>query len=105
MQVMHIHHIQILIFIFWLNKRKIDNCPNLIDDYLKDKKQLWSLTHDITILGHDVEVYAQDIKEPVPPDQGAYSLNNDQWITEPKHQEVNLDDQVLKRRSTNILKN
>ena len=81
-----------------VDKRKIDNCPNLIDDYLKDKKQLWSLTHDITILGHDVEVYAQDIKEPVPPDQGAYSLNNDQWITEPKHQEVNLDDPSIEKK-------
>ena len=81
-----------------VDKRKIDNCPNLIADYLKDKKQLWSLTHDITILGHDVEVYAQDIKEPVPPDQGAYSLNNDQWITEPKHQEVNLDDPSIEKK-------
>jgi hypothetical protein len=81
-----------------VDKRKIDNCPNLIDDYLKDKKQLWSLTHDITILGHDVEVYAQDIKEPVPPDQGAYSLNNDQWITEPKHQEVNLNDPSIEKK-------
>lgn len=81
-----------------VDKRKIDNCPNLIDDYLKDKKQLWSLTHDITILGHDVEVYAQDIKEPVPPDQGSYSLNNDQWITEPKHQEVNLDDPSIEKK-------
>jgi hypothetical protein len=81
-----------------VDKRKIDNCPNLIDDYLKDKKQLWSLTHDITILGHDVEVYAQDIKEPVPPDQGVYSLNNDQWITEPKHQEVNLNDPSIEKK-------
>jgi hypothetical protein len=81
-----------------VDKRKIDNCPNLIDDYLKDKKQLWSLTHDITILGHDVEVYAQDIKEPVPPDQGAYSLTNDQWITEPKQQQVNLDDPSIEKK-------
>jgi len=81
-----------------VDKRKIDNCPNLIADSLKDKKQLWSLTHDITILGHDVEVYAQDIKEPVPPDQGAYSLTNDQWITEPKQQEVNLDDPSIEKK-------
>ena len=81
-----------------VDKRKIDNCPNLIDDYLKDKKQLWSLTHDITILGHDVEVYAQDIKEPVPPDQGAYSLTKDQWITEPKQQDVNLDDPSIEKK-------
>jgi hypothetical protein len=74
-----------------VDKRKIDNCPDLIDDYLKDKKQLWSLTHDISILGHDVEIYAQDINEPVPPDQGAYSLTNDEWITQPQHQEFDVD--------------
>jgi hypothetical protein len=39
---------------------EIPNCPDFIDDYLKDKKQLWSLTHDIKIHGHDVEVYAQE---------------------------------------------
>jgi hypothetical protein len=81
-----------------VDKRKIDNCPNLIDDYLKDKKQLWSLTHDISILGHDVEIYAQDIKEAVPPDQGAYSVLNDQWITEPKHQDVDLNDPSIEKK-------
>jgi hypothetical protein len=74
-----------------VDKSKIDDCPDLIDDYLKDKKQLWSLTHDIKILGHDVEIYAQDKDEPTPSDQGAYSLTKDEWLTKPAHVEFDID--------------
>lgn len=81
-----------------VDKSKIDNCPDLIDDYLKDKKQLWSLTHDISILGHDVEVYAQDINEPTPPDQGSYSLTKDEWITEPLHKEFDIDNEHVMKK-------
>ena len=48
----------------------IPNCPDFIDDYLKDKKQLWSLTHDIQIHGNDVEIYAQDMNDDYAKDQG-----------------------------------
>jgi hypothetical protein len=81
-----------------VDKAEIDNCPDLIDDYLKDKKQLWSLTHDISILGHDVEVYAQDVDEPTPSDQGSYSLTHDAWITEPQHKEVDVDMMAVKKK-------
>jgi len=69
----------------------IPNCPDFIDDYLKDKKQLWSLTHDIKIHGNDVEIYAQDMNDDYAKDQGVFSVTNNQWIAEPVHQEVNLD--------------
>jgi len=69
----------------------IPNCPDFIDDYLKDKKQLWSLTHDITIHGNDVEIYAQDMNDGFSKDQGVYSLTKNQWLSEPVYQEVNLN--------------
>lgn len=77
---------------------EIPNCPDFIDDYLKDKKQLWALTHDIKIHGHDVEIYAQDMNDGFPEDQGVYSLTKDEWIAEPIQKEVNLDDpHILKK--------
>ena len=39
-------------------------CQGLIDDYLQSKKQLWALTHDITVKGQPVELYAQDYRDP-----------------------------------------
>jgi hypothetical protein len=70
---------------------EIPNCPDFIDDYLKDKKQLWSLTHDIKIYGNDVEIYAQDMNDGFAKDQGVFSLTNNNWIAEPVNQEINLD--------------
>lgn len=78
-----------------VDKEKIADCPEILDEYLKDKKQLWTHSHDIKIYGYDVEVYAQDISEQVPANQGSYSLLSDSWINEPKQEEVNLDDPEL----------
>jgi hypothetical protein len=81
-----------------VDKREIANCPDLIDDYLKDKKQLWALTHKIKIYGHDVELYAQDIRESTPSNQGVFSLQKSNWIKKPAHTQVNLSDpSILKK--------
>lgn len=78
-----------------VDKEKIADCPEILDEYLKDKKQLWSHSHDIKIYDYDVEVYAQDIDEQVPSNQGSYSLVSNEWINEPKQEEVDLDSPEL----------
>jgi len=78
-----------------VDKTQIANCPELLDDYLRDKKQLWALMHDIKIYAHPVELYAQDINDPLPAGQGVYSLLNGKWIKEPQKQQVNLTDPLL----------
>ena len=88
-----------------VDKNKIADCEKTIfDDYLKDKKALWALNHNITIKGYDVEIYAQDIHEPTPSEQGVYSLKSDKWIKEPKKTKLNLNDPYLKKK-INHLKN
>ena len=42
-----------------LDKSQV-KCDGLVDDYLLSKKQLWALTHDITVKGQPVELYGQD---------------------------------------------
>lgn len=81
-----------------VSKEDIADCPDLIDDYLRDKKQLWSLTHDIKIYGHDVELYAQDRRDPVPSGQGVFSLTNSFWIRRPSYEEVDLSDPNITRK-------
>lgn len=77
---------------------QMPDCKDLLDDYLKDKKQLWSLSHDISIYGHDVELYAQDINSEFPMNQGVYSLTQDAWIMPPTQVKVDLDNPDIQRK-------
>ena len=78
-----------------IDKNKFPECEGLLDEYLKDKKQLWSLVHNIKVLGHDVELYAQDVNEDTPSDQGVFSLKNNNWIKEPVMKNLNLDNKLI----------
>jgi len=80
-----------------VNKDKLD-CKNFIDDYILDKKNLWSANHDIKIKGYPVELFAQDIEQPTPADQGVYSLLNNSWITKPKKEFVDVKSKSFKSK-------
>jgi vacuolar-type H+-ATPase subunit I/STV1 len=71
-----------------VNREDLADCPDLLDDYLQNKKQLWALVHDITIYGHDVELYAQDNQTAYPKKQGVYSVKDKSWIAQPKFEAV-----------------
>jgi len=71
-----------------VDKDRID-CEGLLDDYLQSKKQLWALTHDITVKGQPVELYAQDYKDPFRKGQGIYSLQDHKWLQEPTKYAIN----------------
>ena len=86
-----------------VDKDKIANCPELLDDYLRDKKQLWALMHDIKIYAHPVELYAQDISDPLPEGQGVYSILNRTWVKEPQRQKVNLGDPLLLKKVRDMM--
>ena len=64
-------------------------CQGLIDDYHQSKKQLWALTHDITVKGQPVELYAQDYRDPFRQGQGVYSLRTNRWLQEPERVKFN----------------
>jgi hypothetical protein len=81
-----------------VDMEKLPECEGLLDEYLRGKKQLWSLVHDISIYGHDVELYAQDKETPYTKDQGVYSIKNDQWIVQPTRKEVDLNDPLIKQK-------
>jgi hypothetical protein len=81
-----------------IDSEKIDDCPDFFEDYMKDKRELWSLTHDITIYGNDVEVSAQDVSHPYPKDQGVYSLLKDKWITPPSKTQIDPDDPQVSKK-------
>jgi hypothetical protein len=75
-----------------VDTNEIADCPDFIEDYFEDKKDLWSAKHDIKIYGHPVEIYAQDIDNKFPEGQGIFSLTKNEWIAKPINQNLNLND-------------
>lgn len=67
-----------------VDKSLISKDNPLLDDYLQDKKQMWTMAHKITILGYGLEPYAQDISVEYPKQQGVYSLTKDEWLAKPE---------------------
>lgn len=55
----------------------------LVDDYLKLKKKVWTLTHHVTVEGYSLEPYAQSVDEKSPVGQGVFSLTRNEWVQKP----------------------
>ena len=87
-----------------VDKDEIAACQtDFLDDFLRDKKRLWALTHDVNLYGQPVELYAQDINDPTPINQGTYSVLNNWWIQEPRKQYVDFTDPLLKQKVRDMM--
>ena len=73
-----------------LDFAKINHDEDLVKKALDGKRFVWNLRHDITMGGHDVEVYFQDTEEPHKA-SGLYSIKDNKWIREPEHNEPEVD--------------
>ena len=78
-----------------LDKSQV-KCDGLVDDYLLSKKQLWALTHDITVKGQPVELYGQDSSDTFKKGQGVYSLKSNGWLQRPEVHKFTADCQAVK---------
>ena len=58
-------------------------CDDIAEALYKAKKTIWNDKHDITINGHDVELYIEDSGQ-APHSAGMYSVIEAQWITRPE---------------------
>lgn len=56
-------------------------CDMGIDQLFKTKRDLWRSTHDISIRGVPVELYAEDVDEPVT--GSTYSVVRGEWLKKP----------------------
>lgn len=79
-----------------MNRSVLGNNPDVIEEYIKTKKNLFTKNHHIALYGIPVELYAQDISTPYPPDQGVYDVTKDMWIVHPTYRKhVSFDDPHL----------
>lgn len=73
-----------------IDRNQFNPDRQLTDDYLQDKKILWTLSHnDLHIYGYPVELYAQDVTETPHSGQGVYSIMHDEWIQQPQNLSIN----------------
>jgi len=75
----------------------LSDVEDLASEFFNAKKSFWNDRHDIKIKGIEVELYAQDEKEPHS-STGVYSVRFDKWIVEPKKFKTEVDTDSIKRK-------
>ncbi len=81
-----------------INRSGLFNNIKYVEEYLSDKKTLWSLTRKIEIKGYPVELYAQDVGD-ILVASGVYSLRKDNWIAKPIHGNYSFkNDEALEKK-------
>jgi len=68
----------------------VNEDTELVKKAIDGQRFIWNLRHNITIKGHDVELYIQDEKEEHCA-SGLYSLMNDKWIIKPVYNPPDVD--------------
>ena len=82
-----------------------DDCEGFsIGDCMLAKKSLWNERHDITIYGLDVELYVQNVSDPITGNAGVYSLYRKKWIKRPvKESSVQYDEKMIVAKAKHIM--
>lgn len=78
-------------------------CDDLAEAFYRAKKTIWNDRHDITIGGHDVELYVEDVEQP-PVSSGMYSLLQDRWITKPEYNPPTINDRAINLKVSDLIK-
>jgi hypothetical protein len=83
---------------------KATECPDLASDMYEDKKQLWKLTHNAKIYGHDIEPYVEDIGKKRRKNQGVYSIKYKKWLMLPGKFTGELDRDLLNDKVRDMMR-
>jgi hypothetical protein len=82
-----------------IDRDKLGADREMVDEYLQDKKILWTLTHKVSVLGYPIEPYAQDSHASYPRGQGVYSIKRDTWVQYPPRGKYDFaNDPALKKK-------
>ena len=75
-----------------------DTEKTLLQAYFKEKKDKFGKTHNIRILGFEIELYIQELNEELVA-AGVYSLKNNRWVKIPDKMSNMVDWDLVKRKS------
>lgn len=76
-------------------------CDVIAEAFYRSKKLLWNQNHDITINGHDVELYVED-SNGTRVSEGVYSVLNDKWISEPEYSVPSINARSVKTKARRL---
>jgi len=66
------------------------------------KKKIWNDEHDITIKGHEVELYVED-RAAKNTSEGTYSVLDADWLRTPKYQQPDIDDRAVSAKARDLM--
>lgn len=75
---------------------------DLVKQALDGMRFIWNIRHDITIRGHDVELYVQDVNEQHTA-SGLYSLLHGEWIRKPVYNPPEIDEKDVEVKFSNYV--
>lgn len=78
-------------------------CDDIAEAFYRAKKHIWNSEHDITIYGHEAELYVEDINEP-PVSAGVYSILNDEWLSYPTHEQPTINAGAVNHKVADLIK-
>ena len=85
-----------------LDFTKVDENQELVRQFFKNLQTNWNNTHDIYMSDYEVEIYFQDTNEPHL-STGVYSVENDEWLTEPKPEAASIDYANIEKKAEDIV--
>ena len=71
---------------------------DLVRKYLMEAKTNWNRNHEITIKGHEVEIYVQNANEPHH-STGVYSILNDEWEIKPTPADFKVSEDAIRQKA------
>jgi hypothetical protein len=66
------------------------------------KKKIWNDEHDITIKGHEVELYVED-RDAKNVSEGTYSVLDADWLRTPEYREPDIDDRAVSAKARDLM--
>ena len=77
---------------------EVNDNTSLVRKFFDAVRSNWNKLHDITVKGHEVEIYVQDDGEPHI-STGVYSILREEWIVKPKRVEPEIDEATALKKA------
>lgn len=77
-------------------------CDDLAEALYRAKKQIWNDQHDITIIGHEVELYIEDVNHS-PVSAGIFSILKNKWVKQPEFARPEYSKQAVNRKAQSLI--
>jgi hypothetical protein len=75
---------------------------DITEAFYMAKKKIWNDEHDITIKGHEVELYVEDV-DAKNVSEGTYSVLDAKWLRIPEYRKPSIDDSAVSAKARDLM--